>query len=45
MQRWKRSAMIVTSSSGATIPLPGMMAYSASKRFVTHLAEGLNFEY
>ena len=45
MQRTKRSAMIVTSSISSAFPMPGMLTYSAGKRFVTHLAQGLNFEY
>ena len=44
MKRPKRSAMIVTSSLASIRPFPGMLTYSACKRFVSHLAQGLNFE-
>ena len=36
--------MIATSTICSAIPFPGLLIYSSTKRFVTHLAQGLNFE-
>lgn len=43
-KREKRSAMIVTSSSAFLRPMPVSIVYSAQKRFVTHLAQGMALE-
>ena len=37
--------MIVTSSTGYATPIFGVLTYSATKRFVTHLSQGLNIEF
>ena len=44
MKREKRSALIVTSSRSETMPLVGHLIYSSTKKFVSYLAEGLNYE-
>lgn len=43
-QHGKRSAILVTSSVLGTLPLSGTITYSASKSFVSFLAQGLNYE-
>jgi short-subunit dehydrogenase len=44
MKREKRSSMIVTSSMAFVRPTPFSIAYSAHKRFVTFLAQGMFLE-
>ena len=44
VKREKRSAMIVTSSLAYLVPMPVSVIYSAQKRFVTHLAQGMALE-
>ncbi len=38
------SAIVVTSSGLAHMPMPGCLTYSASKIFADYLAQGLNYE-
>ena len=40
----KKAAVIVTSSGLGFKPVPGFLAYSATKNFASYLAEGLNYE-
>jgi len=40
----KPSAIFVTSSLAATMPVCGVLTYSASKAFASFISQGLNFE-
>jgi len=43
-QTGKKAALIVTSSGLGFKPIPGFLAYSATKNFASYIAEGLNYE-
>lgn len=40
-----KSGVLFTSSIAHAIPMPGLSTYSTVKRFITHLAQCLNFEF
>lgn len=44
LAREKRGAIVITSSGLGSVPVPGILAYSAAKSFSSFLGEGLNVE-
>ena len=44
LAREKRSAVLVTSSGLASVPVPGIATYSAAKSFSSYIAEALHIE-